>query len=241
MAAIFLKFGLIFVVLVAVFTGAAVAQEEDLMSLLRVWEAAANRHDLDAMEAMFAADAEFELVGQVTLVGKEQIRSIHDYDAGLNTRLDNHDCVVEGNTVTCQVTEHNDWLDAAGISEVHYTSAVYTFEDGLIKRIEATLSPESGQAIGQALQAFDAWATENRPEEYAKLFNPEGRFIYSRESGVRVVGLLKEWRASVPTTLPVTGAGGPSETLALWLAGGGFVLLTLGVGLWQVFRLRRAG
>jgi len=231
MAAKLLGLSLVVVALATLLSGVALAQGEDLVSLVQAYQDAENSHDLDAIMTMFTDDAVFELVGMGKLVGPEQIRAIHDYDAGLHTELNFYNCSAEGNTVTCEVTERNDWQRAAQIPEYHYSSSVFTFQDGKIQSIIATMSPESAQTLGQTMQAFNQWAMANRPDEVAKLLDENGQFIYSHESAPIVVGLIEEWRAAVPQTLPTTGGSGVPETLPLWLGAGGLLLLALGAGL----------
>jgi hypothetical protein len=175
-------------------TGTAAAHQ-DLVSLVQAYQAAKNNQDVDAVAAMLAEDAEFEMVGSGTLVGREQIRALDEYDVGINTQLEFSSCTQAGTTVTCDVVETNDWLDAAGLSENRYVGSAFTFEQGLITRIAASLSPESGQAMGQIFQAFVPWLAQNHTEAMPTLFTPANQFIYSREKGVLVVSLLREWRA----------------------------------------------
>lgn len=131
--------------------------QQDLVSLVQTFQDVANRHAVDTVMSMFSDDAEFEIVGQVTLVGKQQIRDIFEYDAGGNTKLQFINCTSEGDTVTCQIMERNDWLEAMGISKLHYTSGVLTFKDGLIQKFTATLPAESARTIGEIWQTFLPW------------------------------------------------------------------------------------
>lgn len=170
--------------------------QNDLVSLVKGFQGVANFHAVERVMAMFADDAEFEIVGLFTLVGKQQIRAIFEYDAGVNAELQFINCTYEGDTVTCQLVERNDRLEATGISELHYPSCVLTFKDRLIKKFTATLPAESARTIGEMWQAFLPWIAKNYPADYSKMFTSEGRFIYNRENGERVIPLLKEWRAS---------------------------------------------
>ncbi len=226
--------GGVIVLALAFFAAGAATAQQDLLSLVQAYQEAKNRQDVEALAAMFAEDAEFELVGMGTMVGREQIRALDEYDVGINTRLEFSNCVQEGNRVTCDVVETNDWLDAAGLSENRYTSSVFTFEEGLITRISAALSPESAQATGQVLQVFAPWIAQNHPEAMPKLFTPENQFIYSRENGVLVVSLLREWRAGSPAALPTTGGPSLTATATLWLVAGGLLFLLCGAALRRI-------
>ena len=217
MAAKLFRFTLVFVALAALLAGAALtlAQEDDLIALVQTYQEAANNHDLDAIMDMFTDDAEFELVGQAKITGHEQLRALHDYDTGLHTELQFYNCVAAENTVTCEVREQNDWQRAANIPEYHYTSAVFTFKDGLIQKIVATMSPESAQVLGATMQAFNKWAMGKRPDAVAKLLTPDGQFIYAQESARIVVDLLKEWQASVNPLQQIVSICGAAKSIQL--------------------------
>ncbi len=104
----------------------------NLINLVESFQEVFNRHDVDDILTMFSKDAEFEIVGQSKLTGKQQIRNIFDYDVGVNTELKFINCKSEGNSVHCQILEQNDRLDAIGISELEYASCTFVFKDGLI-------------------------------------------------------------------------------------------------------------
>lgn len=170
--------------------------QRDLVTLVKAFQEVANRHAIDAVIGMFADDAEFEIAGQVTVVGKEQIRAIFEYDAGGNTELQFFNFRSEGNTVTCQVVERNDRLKAAGFDKLLYPSCSIVFRDELIQKFTNSPEAESARSLGEVMRKFLPWIQKNYPLDYSKIFTPEGRFIRNRENGERVVSLMKEWRAS---------------------------------------------
>jgi hypothetical protein len=166
------------------------------VNLVRSFQEAVNRHNVDEILAMFHEDAEFEIVGQSGLSGRQEIRNIFDYDVGVNTELRFINCKSEGNSVHCQILEQNDRLDAIGIRELEYASCTLVFKEGLIESFTATISDESMRYIMEKWQDFIPWITKNYPDEYSRMFTSEGRFIYNRENGRGVVPLLREWRIS---------------------------------------------
>ncbi len=171
--------------------------EATAVAWLEAYEAAHNAFDVDAAMALFADDAEFELVGQGTLRGLTAIRALHEYDRGIRAQVTFRDCRPGGATVTCVADEANDWLAAAGLEALVYPSSVFTFDDrGRIRRIAATLSPEGAAAMGAVLADFVPWLMAERPAEAGVLFSPEGQFIYSEANGRLVVALLGEWRGA---------------------------------------------
>jgi ketosteroid isomerase-like protein len=184
---------MVMVILLTTFIG---CQRQDLLNKVKTYVNAANQHDLEAMDAMLTDDVVFEMNGTNIAVGKEQVRTVQDNDAGFNTELELTDCKEKGNTVTCKITERNDYVIAAGINEINYTSGVFTFKNGLFQKISATMSPESIKSEKEFDQGFVAWVKQNRSEELAKLMTPAGKFKWGRESAVIMVKLVKEYRSN---------------------------------------------
>lgn len=167
----------------------------DLIALVKLYEQAANRHNLDAIDALFAADAEYELEGQDVLRGVAQLKALHAYDAGINTQLEIQDCESGENTVTCRITERNDWLSAAGLAPILYPRAEFTFAGDRIRRLKVGMDEERIQEIGDVLHDFMPWLFDAYPAASERIFTPAGDFVYSRDNGELVVRLLREWRA----------------------------------------------
>lgn len=166
----------------------------DLAGLVTLFEQAANRHNLEALAALFTEDAEYELLGQDVLRGAAQLRALHAYDAGLNTVLEIADCSVDGDTVTCRMVEHNEWLAAAGLGPIVYHRATFTFAGDRIAKLTVAMDEEKVEEIGEVLHEFTPWLMDTYPREASRLFTEGGDFVYSRENGELVVRLLREWR-----------------------------------------------
>jgi hypothetical protein len=153
-----------------------------------------NRHAVDEIMDMFDEGAEFEIVGISHFTGKENIRSVFEYDSAVHTKLVFFDCTSKGDAVTCQIVERNDRLEALGIKELLYRSCILAFKDGLISKFMATIDVDMARAVGERSSAFVDWISKNYPGEHSRMFTREGRFIYSGENGKNVVALMKEWR-----------------------------------------------
>ena len=145
---------------------------------------------------LFADDARFHIDGQNPLIGKNHIRSLFEYDAGVNGNLEIMKCTAEGDKVLCQILERNDRLKASGINELLYPHCVFTFKDGLITEFKGVRDAEKAQAQAKMWPKFREWVSKKYPEDNVILFDAEGKFIRNFENGKRSVQLLKEWRAS---------------------------------------------
>lgn len=168
-----------------------------MIEKVKQYEDAANRHDIALIGSLVDEDVFLEIFGQITLKGRKQIQALHEYDAAINTRISLYDFAVERNVVSCRNMEKNDWLSKAGIDQIDYSRTEFMFnQDGLIRGFSGSLEPSSADAMGQVLASFTVWAAAHRPEKFSQLFDVDGSFVYKRESGVRVLILLDEWRAS---------------------------------------------
>lgn len=163
------------------------------INLVESFQEAVNQHNVDKVMTMFTEDAKFEIVGLSKFSGKKQVKNIFEYDVGVNTQLQFINCKSEGNIVRCQILERNDRLDAIGIGELKYSSCTFVFKGMLIQSFTAEIPPESVQYNSDVWQKFLPWCSGNYPDEYSQMFTSEGRFIYNRENGARVVPLLRIW------------------------------------------------
>jgi hypothetical protein len=165
----------------------------NFIDLVKTFQERVNQHNIEKIMTMFTKDATFEIVGLSKFSGKQQVKIIFEYDVGVNTNLEFINCKSEGNTVHCQILERNDRLDAIGISELKYSSCILTFKDSLIQSFAAEIPPEFVEHNSKILKKFIPWLTENHPDDYSRMFMPDGRFIYNRKNGSDVVQLLRKW------------------------------------------------
>jgi hypothetical protein len=80
-----------------------------------------------------------------------------------------------------------------GIGEPKFSSCIFTFKDGLIQSFAVEPPPESVEQNSKFLKKFIPWLTENHPDDYSRMFMPDGRFIYNRENGRDLAPLLRKW------------------------------------------------
>ena len=70
------KISLIIVCLLLLMAACAVAQPVDPLAKVKAYEVAHNAYDVESAMALFAGDAEFELVGQGTFSSLDAIRGV---------------------------------------------------------------------------------------------------------------------------------------------------------------------
>ena len=151
-----------------------------------------NTHNVNDIVNLYADDAVFEVKGQFSLNGKDQIRDITKYDSVLNINMSVSNIETVRDSVFCNLSETNDWLQIAEIGEAHY-SVIFIFKDGLISKIIASAKPETAKAFNNVLTPLMIWAKENRSDLITEMM-PEGKFIYDAENAMKTLNLLTEWK-----------------------------------------------
>jgi len=166
----------------------------NLIDLVESFQERVNQQDVENIMPMFTEDATFEIVGLSKFEGKQQVKIIFEYDVGVNTNLQFINCKLKGDAVHCQILERNDRLNAIGVDQLKYASCIFSFKDGLIQSFAAEIPPDFVEYNSKIMKKFIPWFTENHPDDYSRMFMPDGRFIYNRENGRDVVPLLRKWR-----------------------------------------------
>jgi len=151
-----------------------------------------NTHNVNDIVNLYADDAVFEVAGQFSLNGKDRIRDITKYDSVLNINMSVSNIETVRDSVFCNLSETNDWLQIAEIGEAHY-SVIFIFKDGLISKIIASAKPETAKAFNNVLTPLMIWAKENRSDLITEMM-PEGKFIYDAENAMKTLNLLTEWK-----------------------------------------------
>ena len=109
-----------------------------------------NAHDVDGVMALFDEEARFEIPGRLIRCGKEEIRQTEEWEAAVHDHLRAGDLVEADAEVSFRAFEANDWLRAAGVDELRYTSMTVEVRDGRITHVTAALAPDSYNAMQRA-------------------------------------------------------------------------------------------
>jgi hypothetical protein len=175
-------------------------KSQALIATVKALEAAHNRHDIEAELCLYADDIRFEAVDAWTKEGKAELRKLIELDAMLNSRMDFTGFSVADNRVTCKVKEQNDMIQLLGMGLMSYED-VFTFRDGLIRQVRATVSAESLQDEERQFGLFEQWASVNRPKELAewKASNPAE---LNKEKITQWLVLLREWHKATDNAGP---------------------------------------
>ena len=113
----------------------------------RLYLARHNAHDVVGVMALFAEDARFEIPGRLVRCGREEIRQTEEWEAAVRDHLRAGDLVEADAEGSFRAFETNDWLRAAGVEELRYTSMTVEVRDGHITQVTAALAPDSYNAM----------------------------------------------------------------------------------------------
>jgi hypothetical protein len=165
----------------------------DTVAILRAYQDACNRFDIEASVALFAADGVINERG-ITIRGREAIRAAHEYDRAVNAQISLEDFAVAGETVTCRfyyTKELDRLLDLDGLHQ----AARFLVHDGRIHAF-AILGPDETELRRHLRRKgpFFDWAKRHHPGTYARSRS------FDRYDGAALRYLGEVWvRAGRPT------------------------------------------
>lgn len=159
----------------------------DHIKLLKAYEEASNRHDIDGCTAMFTEDGSIVLMGDV-FAGRDAIRAAHEYDKASQTFVKFLNPQVDGNVIRCAFWNQHELGRAIG-DDGMTGSAEFTFEGELIKKFDI-LPPSEEERSRFREKAGDTfkWLRANHPGILAKT---QG---FDRSAGEAVFKLAELWR-----------------------------------------------
>jgi hypothetical protein len=166
------------------------------VEIVENYRTAMNSHDVSELMEIYSDDIRFEIPSMnMMLFGKEALRGIAEYDSALNTVMTISNIRTSGDSVLCEITETNNWMNAAGFSSAHYPQAVFIVKENRIAYIGAVIS-DSSAIHKDVLDSFIPFGNRNYPEIMAEMM-PVGEFIFNGKNGATMVRLLREWRGAM--------------------------------------------
>ena len=168
----------------------------DLIAPVKAWADAINRGDVDAALALITEDASwfgcYSCGEGTTGTGKEQVRPGFEDLVGQETKLQVKECQPQGDRVACSLSVVNGCIVALGAPDGLAAKLVFIYKpDGKVREASFALNdPRKGDYQG-FWNLSQAWALENRAEEYAKMKLP------SREGASLEIKFCKGYAASL--------------------------------------------
>lgn len=169
----------------------AIGEEKvTLEDRFRAHIAAVNDGKIEKNLSFFADDAAF-MMGPSVFRGKDALRTIFQRDAAWNCVLTVIDARTDGNTVTAQVTERNDYLEALGLGGAYTVEC--DFHDGLIAQIRLKIPDRRLDRARRVDHSSEDWFRETRRKQFLEA-NEAARHGRWKEFLEIMAPLLQEWR-----------------------------------------------
>lgn len=163
----------------------------DPREVVEALQLAINAGDVDAAVALFHDDASVSIPALGPREGKEAIRELFEFCAGIELRWELRDFRTDGRATICTADQYDGWAGAAGIAPLQYESFSVTVAGGLIVSLVGAWSQTTSVTLGHLVERFTPWAVEAHPELYAA----NGDFIYSFDSGAGFSKAMREFLA----------------------------------------------
>ena len=174
--------------------------------MVHAWADAIYSGDVDEALSYFTDDGQYLLY--YTANGKENMRWVFNWLAGLETKWEFLDCQPDGDSIACSMTVLDGCMAASG-PEGLPVKATFTFEDGKIKSVTGSGTGPEWDAYWAWGSLAQAWQSVFRPEESAKAV--EGTL----EGGAVRIGICRDYAAAMKTQLAATEAAVQAWVAAL--------------------------
>jgi ketosteroid isomerase-like protein len=166
----------------------------NLGEIVREHIRAVNNDNIEKNQTFFTANIVFEPDANTKLSGKEQLRSLMEWDVANNARLTIKNMKVEGDTVVAELIEKNEGWRLLGLEEGPF-KATYHFKGRLIERVKLEFTPENGRLFDEKFMPFSEWAKNEHPQEFEQMTKGG----YSAEGARAFISLAQEWRDKTST------------------------------------------
>lgn len=161
----------------------------NLGDIIREHIKAVNNDDVEKNLTFFTDDIVFEIVDEMKLSGKDQLKELMESDVVNKARLTIHGMKEEGDTVIVDLTEENEGYRLLGIEELPIMTT-YKFRGRLIEKVKLESTPEDAKLYDEKYKPFAKWASQEHPQE----FNKMDTGAYTAENARLFLFLLKEWK-----------------------------------------------
>lgn len=159
----------------------------DYINLLKTYEEASNRHDVEGCTSMFTEDGSIVLMGDV-FAGVDAIRAAHEYDLASQTFVKFLNPQAEGNVVRCAFWNQHELSRSIGDGGMT-GSAEFTFEGERIKTFNILPPDEAERArVREMAGPVFKWLRKHHSDLVDKTMG------FDRFAGEAVFKLAELWR-----------------------------------------------
>lgn len=174
---------------------AASPSSADPLSVVEAWVDARNAGDVVAAMSMLPEEGDVFGVGIHLPGNRDRLRAIFEAQTEAGWSIEESDCRVDGESVTCRYRQLDDILrrwDLALTGEHRYV-----VRDGRLARIRRIHDPASARAVYAAADAFRSWVRAEHPELVDVIWVELDSAMYTTPDGARAaLELLDEYEAA---------------------------------------------
>ena len=152
---------------------------------------ALNGHDTELALSFVAEELRFVAPDVDMTLDRPAVRKMLEWDAATNSTVSYEDLQWDGDFVTGEFIERNDFYALLGITERHYR-LTFRFEDRSIREIRLNPTKDSSPKTSEALEPFLAWAAPRHPAVLDEIY-PDGHFVFDGQTAEKWLTLLREW------------------------------------------------
>lgn len=156
-------------------------------NILKAYEEASNRHDIEACMKMFTEDGSINLMGNL-YTGADAVRAAHEYDKASQTFVKFLNSKVDGNVIRCAFWNQHELGRAIGDNGMT-GGAEFTFEGDRIKLFNILPpNPEEHARFREIAGSALKWLRENHSDIVEKSIG------FDRSAGEATFALAELWR-----------------------------------------------
>ncbi len=152
---------------------------------------ALNGHDTEQALSFLTEELRFVAPDVDTTLDKPAVRKMLEWDAATDSKVSYEELQWEGDIVSGEFIERNDFYELLGITERHYR-LTFRFENDRIQEIRLTPTKDSGPKTSEALEPFLAWAAPRHPAVLEEIY-PDGHFVFDGQTAEKWLTLPRKW------------------------------------------------
>jgi hypothetical protein len=162
------------------------------LDLVKAYEEAFNRHDVEAVMALVSDNIWIDLVNWPSdqSHSRQESHDLLESWFALNVEFHHTDCKTTGSSVVgCKAVASLDCSKAAGMSGINFLAVTFDLHNSKIDQITLQMQPDDENTYSSFLNNMEQWANRVHPEEMKKVTVTNG------EMGAIYGGLCKEYAA----------------------------------------------
>ena len=152
---------------------------------------ALNGHDTEQALSFLAEELRFVAPDVDMTLDRPAVRKMLEWDAATDSTVSYEELHGEGDLVTGEFIERNDFYELLGIAERRYR-LTFRFEHDRIREIRLTPTQDSGLQMSEALEPFLAWAAPQHAAALDEIY-PDGHFVFDGQTAEKWLTLLRRW------------------------------------------------